>query len=57
MATRIELPRELVKAAIENAIGLRERQIKAATNQTIKDALAQEQAALTQASTSLTEVK
>lgn len=57
MATRVELPRELIKSALENAIALRERQIKAATNQIIKDALAQEQAALTTASTTLTETK
>lgn len=57
MATRVELPRELVKNALENAIALRERQIKAATNQIIKDALAQEQAVITAAATQLTEIK
>lgn len=42
MATRVELPKELIKQAIDQAISLRYRQIKATGNAMIKAALEEE---------------
>jgi len=57
MATKVELPKELVKTAIEQAILLRHRQIKQATNALIKQALEQELTDLSKARDTLTETK
>lgn len=57
MATRVELPKEIVKYALEQAVSLRHRQIKAATNALIKKALEDELASLTTGLNTLTEVK
>lgn len=42
MAMRIELPKEMTEAMLEQAQSLRIRQIKAATNNIIKEALQKE---------------
>lgn len=57
MATKVELPKELVQVALVQARGLRERGMKAATNALIKQALDDERLAIHNAIQSLTEVK
>lgn len=57
MATKVELPKELVKAALEQAKSLRTRNIKSATNPLIKQALEQEEREIGNAISTLTEVK
>lgn len=57
MATKVELPKDLVRAALEQAKSLRTRNIKAATNALIKQALEEEEKAIVQAIGTLTEVK
>lgn len=57
MATRVELPKDLVKLALQGAISLRVRQDKAASNALIAKALQDEIAALTTAMNTLTEIK
>lgn len=57
MAIRVELPKEILNAALEQAITLRARHITAATNAIIKQALEQEQAALIAAKSTIQEVK
>lgn len=57
MATKVELPKELVKAALEQAKSLRTRNIKSATNPLIKQALEQEETQIAQAIQTLTETK
>lgn len=57
MATRVELPKELVKAALEQAASLRARNVKAATNNLIKQALADEEMAIRTSLNSLAEIK
>lgn len=57
MATRVELPKELVKVALEQAAGLRTRNGKAATNELIKQAYRQEEDAIRLAISTLTETK
>lgn len=57
MATRVELPKEIVKAALEQAASLRTRGIKAATNSVIKQALEQELLVISQAIPLLQETK
>lgn len=46
MATKVELPKEIVRPALEQAAALRARNAKAATNPVIKHALEQEEAAI-----------
>lgn len=43
MPTLVQLPKEIVKAALDQALSLRARNVKAATNTVIKEALEQEQ--------------
>lgn len=57
MATRVEAPKELVVAALEQAIALRSRGINAATNAIIKGALEEERRVLDAAKNSLSETK
>jgi len=57
MATKIDLPQQMVRDMCNAAISLRERQIKAASNDLIKKALQDEQDALTKAKGALVEVK
>lgn len=57
MATKVELPKDIVRAALEQAKSLRTRNIKTATNAIIKEALQQEETAIAQAISTLTEVK
>lgn len=57
MATRIELPKDIVKAMLEQAQSLRSRQIKAATNTLIKEALEKEQEQIIAAKNTITEIK
>lgn len=57
MATRIELPKDITKALIEQGISLRNRQIKQAINSIIKEALEKEVAILTIAGNTLQEIK
>jgi len=57
MATKVELPKELVKVALEQAKSLRTRNIKAATNALIKQALQDEETAIQAAINTLTETK
>lgn len=42
MATRVDLHKDLIKTLLEQGIGLRQRQIKAASNPIIKQALDEE---------------
>lgn len=49
MALKVELPKELLTHALDQAIALRERYIKAASNPVIKQAYEQELKALEQA--------
>lgn len=57
MAIKVELPKEIVKTLIEQGVSLRNRQIKAATNGIIKEALEKELADLIRASNSLEQMK
>ena len=57
MATRVELPREIVKIALEQACTLRLRQMKAATNDLIKKALDDEERAIRTAISTITDTK
>lgn len=57
MATRVELPKDIVKVALEQAQSLRTRQIKASSNNIIKQALEEELRVISQATTTLTEIK
>lgn len=57
MAVRVDLPKELITAALEQAISLRERYIKSANNPIIKQAYEQEQAAMIAAKSTLQEIK
>lgn len=57
MATRVELPKEIVLAALQQAAQLRARGIKAATNALIKQALSEEEDQIRKASQTLTETK
>lgn len=57
MATKVELPKELVKAALEQAASLRARNIKSATNPLIKQALEEEDRQIRAAISTLTETK
>lgn len=43
MAVKVELPKELVKAALEQAASLRARNAKSATNSIIKQAYEEEE--------------
>lgn len=49
MALKVELPKELLTSALQQAIQLRERYIKAANNPVIKQAYEQEHKTLTNA--------
>lgn len=57
MAIRVELPKELVQAALVQAKALRTRNIKSATNALIKQALTDEETAIQNAINTITEVK
>lgn len=57
MATRVELPKELVDGALETKIASVKRAANNATNPIIKDALNKELAALNSAKVTLTEIK
>lgn len=57
MATRVELPKDLVKTALEQAASLRARNIKAATNALIKTALEDEERQIRAAIGIMTEIK
>lgn len=57
MATKVELPKELVKAALEQAKSLRTRNAKAATNNLIRQALQDEEQAIQNAINTLAETK
>lgn len=57
MAVRIELPKEIVRAALEQAAALRARNIKSASNQIIKGALEEEDRQIRLAITTMTEIK
>lgn len=57
MAIRVELPKELVIAALAQAKSLRTRGIKTATNALIKQALTDEETALQQAINTIAEIK
>lgn len=57
MATKVDLPRDLVKAALEQAKSLRTRNIKSATNPLIKQALEEEERAIANAITTIAETK
>lgn len=49
MAVKVDLPKELLASALDGAISLRSRNIKAATNPIIREALEKEHADLTKA--------
>lgn len=57
MATRVDLPKELVRVALEQAAALRTRNGKAATNALIKEALAGEESAIRASLNTLSEIK
>ena len=57
MATRVELPKEIVKIALEQACTLRLRQLKAATNDLIKKALDDEERQIRAGIATITEMK
>lgn len=57
MAIRVELPKELVLAALNQKTASVKRAIGSAVNPVIKDALEKELAAYTTAANTLTEVK
>ncbi len=57
MAIKVELPKELVQTALDQAMSLRSRQIKQASNPIISDALEKERAAIMAAKNTLTEIK
>lgn len=57
MATRVELPKDLVLAALNQAAQLRVRGIKAATNALIKKALEDEETHIRAATQTLSEIK
>lgn len=57
MAIRVELPKELVQAALVQAKALRTRNIKTATNALIKQALTDEETAIQNALNTISEVK
>lgn len=57
MATKVELPKDIVKTLIEGGISLRHRQIKQASNNLIKQALDDELSALSKAKDTLSDVK
>lgn len=57
MATKVELPREMVKVALEQACTLRLRQMKQATNELIKKALDDEERAIRLAINTLADTK
>lgn len=57
MATRVELPKDLCKTMIDQAIGLRDRQIKAASNALIKQALEDERRQLAEAKNTISDIK
>lgn len=57
MPIKLDLPKDLVKPMIEQAISLRERQIKASSNPIIKEALEKEAVLLEAAKNTITEIK
>ena len=57
MATRVELPKELIKTALEQAAALRQRNIKATANAIIKQALEEELRQITLAKDTMTDSK
>lgn len=57
MATRVELPKELVKDALAQAKSLRTRNAKATNNAIIKQALQEEEAHIAAAMNTLTDIK
>lgn len=57
MATRVELPKELLLSALEQAAALRSRNIKASTNLVIKQALEEELRVITLAKNTMQETK
>lgn len=57
MATKVELPKDMVKTLIENGMALRQRQIKQATNPLIKTALEDELSALSKSRDTIIEAK
>ena len=57
MATKVDLPRDLVRAALEQAKSLRTRNIKSATNPLIKQALLEEEQAIANAIGTLQDTK
>jgi hypothetical protein len=57
MAVKVDLPKELIIVALEQAASLRARNIKAATNTVIKEALEQEMAAIVKAKSTIETVK
>ena len=56
MALRVELPKDILTNALDQAVSLRSRQAKAANNALIKQALEQEIAAITTAKNTITEL-
>lgn len=56
MACRVELPKEIIVAALEQAAGLRARNAKAATNKIIQQALEEELRQITAAKTMVQEI-
>lgn len=57
MATRVDLPMPIVKAALQQAISLRVRNKNAATNELIRKALEDEITAIQHSVNTVTEVK
>jgi len=57
MATQVDLPKDLIKAALEQAISLRRRNVTAATNNLIKNALEDEISALRKGIDTMKETK
>jgi hypothetical protein len=57
MALHIELPKDILTNALDQAVSLRSRQSKAANNSLIKQALEQEIAAITTAKNTIAEIK
>jgi len=53
MAIKIDLPKEILVSALDQAAALRSRNIKAATNPIIKEALEKEHAEILKAKTSI----
>jgi len=57
MATRVELPKPLIAAALTQAHGLRQRNAKSATNDLIRTALEDEAKAIHEAIRTLSDIK